>query len=181
MWSKKYVYLIVTVVFLSLLCSCTEGGRNMNFKMSPPEKSLVDLASTTYDQKQISEIAMFSGSLYALNRQYPIECIRKCDGLYRVSYLGDGIIAVLLFDRTGNSLYGSTYSTKLFASDFDGFVRGQSLDEVRAFDPDGEYLFLYTGRIDTPRVSSHYTKDGFLVTIEYNAVNEIISINKELI
>ena len=84
--------------------------------------------------------------------------------MYRVSYLGDGSIAIFLFDGSGNRLLGSTYSTQLLKSDFDGLVKGQSLDEVRAIDPNGEYLFLYTGRNDTPKVSSHYTKDGYLIT-----------------
>ena len=66
-------------------------------------------------------------------------------------------------------------------SDFDKLVKGQSLDEVRAIDPNGEYLFLYTGRNDAPKVSSHYTKDGYLITIEYDVSNVITSINEELI
>ena len=101
--------------------------------------------------------------------------------MYRVSYLGHGSIAVFLFDSSGNKIWGNTYSTQLLKSDFDGLVKGQSLDEVKAIDPNGEYLFLYTGRNDTPKVSSHYTKDGYLITIEYDVSNVIISINEELI
>ena len=55
------------------------------------------------------------------------------------------------------------------------------MKRTMAIDPNGEYLFLYTGRNDTPKVSSHYTKDGYLITIEYDVSNVIISINEELI
>ena len=75
---------------------------------------------------------------------------------------------------------GNIHRTTLFKSDFDRVAVGQSLDEVRAFDPNGEYIFLYTGS-GTPRVSSHYTKDGYCITIEYDVSNTIISINKGLI
>lgn len=153
----------------------------MKVEISPQDKSLVDLASTIYDESQLLEITTFNGSMNELNNSHTIECLRENNDKYRVSYLGDGKIAVLIFDDSGNMLLGNIYSTQLFKNDFDRLVKGQSLDEVRAVDPNGEYLFLYTGRNDTPKVSSHYTKDGYLITIEYDASNVIMSINKELI
>lgn len=176
----KYCSLISIIVMLLVLCSCIKGGK-LNIEISPPDKSLVDLTSKIYDETELSELTKFNGSLNELNIKYPIECLREDNGKYRVSYLGDGSIAIFLFDGSGNRISGSTYSTKLLKSDFDGLVKGQSLDEVRAIDPNGEYLFLNTGRNDTPKVSSHYTKDGYLITIEYDVSNEIISINGELI
>lgn len=177
----KYYSLISIIVMLLVMCSCTKGGSDLNIEISPPDKSLVDLASKIYDETELLELTKFNGSLNELNIKYPIECLREDNGMYRVSYLGDGIIAIFLFDGSGNRVLGSTYSTQLLKSDFDGLVEGRSLDEVRAIDPNGEYLFLYTGRNDTPKVSSHYTKDGYLITIEYDVSNVIISMNEELI
>ena len=139
------------------------------------------MASKTYDETDLSELAEFNGLLNELNTKCPIECLRKDNGVYRVSYLGDGRIAVLLFDSSGNKILGNTYRTQLLKSDFNGLAKGQSLDAVRAIDPNGEYLFLYTGRNDTPKESLHYTKDGYLITIQYDASCSIISINEELI
>lgn len=119
----------------------------MNIEISQPDKSLVDLASKTYDETDLSELAEFNGLLNELNTKCPIECLRKDNGVYRVSYLGDGRIAVLLFDSSGNKILGNTYRTQLLKSDFNGLAKGQSLDAVRAIDPNGEYLFLYTGRM----------------------------------
>ena len=164
-----------------VMCSCVKGGSNLNVEISPPDKSLVDLASKIYDETELLEITKFNGSLNALNTKYPIECLREDNGMYRVSYLGNGSIAVLLFDGSNNRLLGSTYITQLLKSDFDGLVKGQTLDDVRVIDPNGEYLFLDTGRNDTPKVSSHYTRDGYLITIEYDVSNVIININEELI
>ena len=153
----------------------------MNIEISQPDKSLADLASKTYDETDLSELAEFNGLLNELNTKYPIECLRKDNGVYRVSYLDDERIAVLLFDSSGNKILGNTYRTQLLKSDFNGLAKGQSLDAVRAIDPNGEYLFLYTGRNDTPKESLHYTKDGYLITIQYDASCSIISINEELI
>ena len=177
---KSFALISITIL-LFLLCSCAKGGSYLKIEISPSDKSLIDLASKIYDEAQLLELAKFNGSIDELNAQYPIECLREDNGMYRVSYLGDGSIAIFLFDGSGNRFFGSTYSTQLLKSDFDGLVKGQSLDEVRAIDPNGEYLFLYTGRNDTPKVSSHYTKDGYLITIEYDVSNVIISINEELI
>ena len=177
----KWFSLIATIVLVILICSCAKGGSNLKIEISPSDKSLVDLASKIYDETQLLELTKFNGSMNELNTKHPIECLRQDNGTYRVSYLGDGSIAVLLFDDSGNRLSGNIYSTLLLKSDFDSLVKGQLLDEVRLIDPNGEYLFLYTGRNDTPKVSSHYTKDGYLVTIEYDVSNVIISINEELI
>ena len=177
---KNIISIILCLVML-VLCSCTKGGSDLNIEISPPDKSLVDLASNVYDRTELLELAKFNGSLNELNIKYPIECLRKDNGTYRASYLGDGSIVIFLFDGSGNKIGGGTYSAQLLKSDFDGLVKGQSLDHVKAVDPNGEFLFLYTGRNDAPKVSSHYTKDGYLITVEYNASNAIIGINEELI
>lgn len=177
----KYFFLIFLTVMLLMICSCTKGGSDLNIEISPPDKSLVDLASKTYDEAELLELMKFDGLLNELNVKYPIECLREDNGMYRVSYLGDESVVIFLFDGSGNKLFGRTYSTQLLKSDFDKLLKGQSLDEVRAIDPNGEYLFLYTGRNDTPKESLHYTKDGYLITIQYDASCSIISINEELI
>lgn len=178
---KKSFALISIMILLLLLCSCAKGGSDLKIETSPSDKSLVDLASKIYEETELLELMKFSGSLNELNIKYPIECLREDNGMYRVSYLGDESVVIFLFDGSGNRLFGSTYSTQLLKSDFDKLVKGQSLDKVRAIDPNGEYLFLYTGRNDTPKVSFHYTKDGYLITIEYDVSNVITSINEKLI
>ena len=173
--------LIAIIVLLFMICSCAKGGSNLKIEISPPDKSLINLASKVYDEQQLLELAKFHGLLNELNAKYPIECLREDSGTYRASYLGDESIAVILFDDSGTKLLGNIYSVQLSKSDFDGLTKGQSIEEVKTIDPNGEYLFLYTGRNDTPKVSSHYTKDGYLITIEYDDFNTIISINEELI
>ena len=178
---KKCHSLIAIIALLFMVCFCAKGEYELKIEISPSEKSLIDLASKVYGEQQLMELAKSQGSLNELNTIYPIECLREDHGVYRASYLGDGSIAVILFDLSGNKLLGKTYSTPLTKSDYDGLTRGQSIREVKAIDPNGEYLFLYTGRNDTPRESSHYTKDGYLITIEYDDSNTIISINEKLI
>ena len=177
----KFTTLILTMAFLFLLCSCADGGNDLRIEVSPSDKSLIDLVSRIYDEQQLIEIAKFNGSLNEFNAKFRIECLRENNGTYRASYLGNGSIAVILFDDYGNRLLANIYSTYLLKSDFSGLAKGLLLEEVRRLDPNGEYLFLHTGRNDTPKVSYHYTKDGYLIIIEYDASNTITSMTQEFI
>lgn len=177
---RKYFLCIPVILLTMIFCSCVQKGGQIA-DISPTEKSLMELSSECYVESQLSEIAGFGGSMQKLNAKYPIECLRENGENYRVSYLGENQVVVLWFDRSGNRCKGNLYSIKKLKSDFDGLTPGQALDEVRAIDPDGEYSFLYTGKNDSPKVSTHCTKDGYLITVEYNASNVIVRVDKELI
>lgn len=173
--------LVLLAGMLILLTGCARPKRDLTIAVSPSDKSLIDLASGTYDETQLLELVGLQGSMDEIHAKYPMECVRKISDTYRAAYLGDGSIAVLLFDASGDRLTGKIYSTRLLKTDFDNVKQGIQLEEVRAIDPDGEYLFLYTGRNDVPKVSSHYTKDGYLITIEYDESNAVVSVEQELV
>ena len=65
--------------------------------------------------------------------------------------------------------------------DFESLNSTKTLDDVKKIDPNGEFLFLYTGRNDVPKISTHYTKDGYIILIEYEDNNQIVDITYELI
>ncbi len=156
-----------------------ESMNKLGFDIAPQNKSLIELTSRTYGKSQLVEIAAFDGSMEELNAQYPIECLREDNGVYRVSYLGDGSAVILLFDHLGNCLLGNLYGARRLKVDFDGL---KSLEDVRAIDPDGVFLLLDTRKESMPKASSHHcTKDGYLITIEYDASNAIMSMKEELI
>ena len=157
---EKSFALISIIILLFLFCSCAKGESDLKIEISPLDKSLIDWASKIYEEPQLSKLILFNGSIDVLNAQYPIECLRENSGIYRVAYLGNGSIAVLLFDNCGNKFRGNIYRTRLVKSDFESLAKGTPLEEVRKIDPNGEYLFLYTGGNDAPKVSSHYTKTG---------------------
>ncbi len=153
----------------------------MDVNISTSDKNLIELVSRIYDESQLNDISQFNGDINQLNDIYPIECLRKVGEYYRASYLGNYSVAIIIFDNSGKKLKGNIFSIQCLKSDFDELEKGKSLHEVKNIDPKGEYLFLYTGRNDTPRKSSHYTKDGYLITIEYDTSNNILSISEELI
>lgn len=177
---QKFI-LIIVVIPLCFLCSCTKRGINLDITLSSTDKNVTDLSSEIYEESQLLEIEKFDGSIDELGAKYPIECIREIDDSYRVVYLGVDKVAVLWFDNSGKKIMGKVYSSKLSNNDFNDLKEGMSVQDVQNVDPNGEYLFLYTGRNDTPRVSYHCTKDGYLISIEYDESNTITSIQKELL
>ena len=126
---KKGLALVTGVM---LMFSCAAAENELQAVVSPANQTIVALASKTYDDAQLLEISQFDGSLNELNAQYPAECVREENGLYRVSYLGSESVAALLFDGAGNRLLGRVYSAQLQKADFDAISAGQSLDDVRA-------------------------------------------------
>ena len=173
--------ILIAFVLINLLCACGNGGDEMNVELSLLDESIIELSSNVYESSQLNDIADFRGSIDELNEVYPIECLRKVDGLYRASYLGDDGVCVVLFDESGNSLFGRIYNTQLKKDDFALLSIGESVDSVKKIDPDGDYAFLNAGRNDFPKTSTHCTKDGYMITVRYSELSKIIGIETELI
>jgi len=168
MWHFKKIALIficlICVIFVG--CSAERGD----------EKAMnLDIRANyiSYRDEQLSEIEEFSGSMNNTTDLYKTNYIEKVEAGYRIIYRGETKILKLIFDDFGNKVADSVHSTTLTKSAFDTLCVGSSLSEVRAIDPNGEYLFLYTGRNDIPRISMHYTTDGFVITITYDKNNVI--------
>ena len=54
MRSAKYYFAAIVLMMLLVICSCTAGGTDLNIEISQTDKSLVDLASKTYDETDLS-------------------------------------------------------------------------------------------------------------------------------
>ena len=169
------------MILLCVLSACNKGECDLEIKISSPDKNLTELASKSYSNSQLLTIVEFEGTMVELNEQYPIECMRKIGNTYRVSYLGIDSVTVIVFDNNKHKIFGNVYSLFLSKTDFNSLDVGKVLNDVQKIDPNGEYLFLYTGRNDIPKISTHYTKDGYLYTITYDAKNVIVDIDCELI
>ncbi len=62
--------------------------------------------------------------------------------------------------------------------DFESLISGIStLEDVQSFAPNGEYLFLESGRGE-PRVSTHFTADNYVVSVEYDEHNRVARVTK---
>lgn len=174
-------YISVIIVLLLLLNACNNKIDSFNILSSSEDINMMEMIDKIYTDDQLNDIVNFSGTLDELNAQYAIECIREIEDSYRIAYLGKSKIGIITFNSEGVKVFGRVYCMSPAKEAFDDIAVGQSLDDVRAIDPDGEYIFLYTGRNDTPKVSTHFTDDGYMIKITYNDLNIVANISCELV
>jgi len=174
----KIMALLVIVALI--LVSCNRGN-SMKMKISEKEKSIQELLTKIYSEEQLDEISDLQLDMNGLNSEYPIQCLREIANGYRVAYRSIDSVLLVYFDFNNSKLFSQKHVFSKTKADFKNIKIGQSLDEVRAFDELGDYLFLYTGRTDTPRLSSHYTIDGYVFKISYDEDLKVVAIETELV
>ena len=186
---KKLKIISFVVVIICLLCSCGKK-ENEPFdieKCVSPNKNINRMFLKKYSQDEIEKIRKFDGTIEELNKEYPIKCVRKYvdneyyGTYYRISYLGEKSIGQVWYYADTEEFQVWRYNYSCPKRNFKKFKVGTHLDEVMETDPDGDYIFLYTGMTDAPKTSEHYTKDGYLITIDYDDDCKITKINEELI
>ena len=151
---------------------------DMNFGRLHMTQNIHSLTATTYNNDGLEEIKNFEGTYYELGAKHPGGCTKTVGGSLRVTFLGEGRIAVLMFDAQGNKLSGNVYTTTCTLSDLSGLQVGDTMEKVKQVHPDA-YFPLIT--MDKDRVrSEHYTSDGFMVTVFYEN-DQIAEIITELI
>ena len=165
-------------IIVILFCSCSKGEK---MKISDPQKNVLELLTDEYSEEQLDNIDSFANNFDALNDEFPVQCIRKNESGYQVIYRSTHSILIVYFDLNYNKTFSRKFSALMRKSEFDVISIGQSIDEVRDFDSNGDYLFLYTGRADFPKISSHYTSDGYLIEITYDDAYRVTNINSQLV
>ena len=164
-----------------MLSACTGGVKLMEIEITPVEANINDIILEEYSESTLKKICALNGNIHEYNRAYPIECIRNSVNGYRVIYRGSSHIALIWFDEAGEKIYTQLVELRNTAADYMEIELGETLETVRSMYPEGVYLFGSTGRNDAPRISSHYTIDGYIVYISYDSNYEVESITTELI
>ena len=195
MTDKRKIKIIpLLLAVLCLLCSCGKK-ENEPFdieKCVSPNININRMFLKKYSQDEIEKLYdfmfHFEGTIEELNKEYPIKCVRKYENddiyygtYYAIYYLGKQSICQVLYFKDIDELDIWYYKLSCPKQNFEKFKVGTHLDEVMETDPDGDYAFLYTGVNDAPKTSQHYTKDGYLITIDYDDDCKITKINEELI
>lgn len=173
---KIFSLLIIPI----LLVSCSKGD-TMKIQISNKQKSLFSLITTVYSDVQLEEMSELNMNFEELNEQYPIQCVRQDRDDYRIVYRSEDAVLLIYFDQNGEKLVSEKRKLSKIKSDFDNVKEGQSIDEIKQLDDSGDYIFLYTGRIDVKKISSHYTCDGYLIQISYNDDLCVESVQTEFI
>jgi len=175
---------MMTILLLLVGCNQTEMNEiTMDTNHNPGETFL-------YSDEQLTEIAELADAKDALMKQYPTSYVWSVSIVENdisnatpgvvLYYRGETKVLEIIFDgSSGRKISSHFYSTFCSRNAFDALEIGQSLTDVQRIDPEGKFYFLYTGRNDVPRVSKHYTTDGFFIRITYDMDNVIEKIEIE--
>lgn len=187
MFFKKILLLTLTLLLL-LTCSCTkddnddldpkennpkEEESNSTTEEPEPEKTFFELVTKIYDKSELLEIAKFEGTIEELNSIYPIECLYETNYGRVAIYLGKDNWILTVPIELDNIAWWREYINPLFQlellkSDFDKMQIGQTDDGISSLDINGDFsMFRPNVEPSRPRQSYHYTKDGYIISVEY--------------
>lgn len=171
----KY-FLLLLVIFINFT-ACADIGEDTNEMNNVQINSVsTEEISKLYTEEQLNEIIQQKTTIEKLTAQFPTEYICEIDDGYRAVYYGKNLVAVVIFDQNKMILFGRIYSCSNLKSEYEKLQIGNTLSDVQTIDSKGEYLFLYTGRNDTPKESTHYTSDKYVINITYDENNLISNI-----
>lgn len=154
--------------------------------VSDPEANAFDLIQHVYTDTELDEIDAQAQelTLKELHARYPVECVRDagdgsdCCVCY---YASEDRLLSLYFDADGNYVAILNRMHPLLSDEEADMIQiGESVSDIRERLPDGDYLFLYTGRSDVPRNSVFYTCSGYRIIVRYDDDMKVSSIVKEL-
>ena len=144
------------------------------------KQNILDCVTKRYSVEELNAICEDFDTITELHQQYPIEFGRSTDDGGFVAYLGENHIAILYFDMQGMKNYGRVSTLSVKKECFEDII-GTQVNKVQEIDPNGSYLFLYITHSDVSKVSTHYTEDGYLVELTYDAYYCVEKITIELI
>lgn len=188
---KSYILRLLAgmfaVTYIFILSGCNKKNENDMFNISDESANIIDVVTETYSDKDMfDKIDTEKYTLDKLNKLYPIEFIKKykrADDLYvdNVAYMTSYGYIIIYYDESGNYEFGKNIIAEKSLREFDVLNIGDSVDDVQKFDENGDFLFLYTGYTGLPRISQHYTTDGYIVMIHYDSDYSVTKIENRLI
>lgn len=175
--------LVITCIFLSG-CNRKDETR-VSFKVLDESTNIIDIISEKYSEDMFKEIQKHKYTLDELDKIYPIEFIKKYtnkdDVYFDIAYIISNGYVILHYDSSGNYVFGEKAVAERRLNEFDALSIGDSIDDVEKIDENGKFTFLYTGYTGTPKISYHYTVDGYIVMIHYDSNYIITKVENRLI
>ena len=184
---KTIVLLLVAVIALSAcLCGCSKNAKGFPVPVSDSKRSALELCKTPRKDSDLEKIYNYvkeGHTTEELNKKYAIECLRQVDDGYVVEYTGNDKLLVLNFDSDAKWVEKDKllcmYRMSSTRGTFDKLKVGDSVTAVQKADPTAFFPFLVSDYSDILE-TRHYTEDGYLTKITYDADRKISAITNEI-
>lgn len=179
--------LFALILLSACLCGCSPAPeKGFTIPVSPIDRSFYELCKKQYmdtELEQIYSLMVEENDMAKLDKSYPVECLRKDKDGYHIIYCGKRKILLLSFDQNAAFTEKPKLESIFFVTKtrgyFDELQPGDPIAKVQSIDPTGFYPFLIEGS-DAPKVSEHFTEDGYHTTIAYDADLNIVSVDYDV-
>lgn len=192
---KSLIFLVVLIFFITGCSSKSNNEMNNNEQVDyelrtsdeiielVSEKNVNDIITKEYSNKELKIIESTDLNIEELDKLYRIECIRidtsEVGSYYKVVYRSKNKYLFIYFDENGDKLYSFIYRMSKEKNKFDKVEVGKT-KKINIFFIDGKNGY-WPPRHWPVNLSSHFTKDGFIITYEYNGKNIVQDVKVETI
>lgn len=180
---RKIILTIIAILYiLSILCSCNEASLKednlMNTKMQYVEQDYLfidfDENNNLYSYKEFLE--NFTGELSPIIDKYNLSKYKSIGDMHYTMIKTDEGWILICF---GNDINECSYKLVNFSSniseyDMNKIIKGDTINDVKNIDPNGDYEFQSHSWSEYPQISYHFI-DEYCYMIEYidNVINTI--------
>ena len=181
---QSLIKIAIALLFLpALLSSCTDDiEEKMGIKVSDNNLSVYELSTYKLTKVQVELIKESNFSLQELNEKFPAQCVRKKGEAFRVIYVcadNEGLF-FLWYDNKGNLIVQRHIKPAIEMKTLDSVEKGLHIKDVMAIDETGDYFSYYASNPEWPKVSEHYTIEGYVFQVKYDDEWKVIDIKYEL-
>lgn len=188
----KLKIFVIVLLFLTAGCNNKNKVEEMNYEERNmndlialiSDENVNDIITMEYSNKKLNEIESSDLDLENLDKKYKIECIRKDTyypfSTYKVVYKSKNKFLIICFDDKGEKLYAFAPRMSNEKQKFDSIEIGKDNrnkvylnDSNLSLIPELDFVISHNSNL-----SAHYTKDGYLITFEYDE-NGIVIDKKE--
>ena len=181
---RRFKIVFIFCVILCLISGCRtskEDAQTLHFV--DEKENCMDIVKQSVSHKILMNAVDEKLSLKDMSKKIPLEFIREIDNNYRSIVKTEQGWVLLFFDSDGTFLriqeLGALNSTS--KDDFLEVTVGMSVYDIQEIDPKGNYNFMYASWSEYPRMSFHYTSDGYEIIVSYNSRYNVINIYTGLI
>lgn len=184
---KKNLIIVIVLLFLTAGCNNKNKVEEMNYEERnmndiialTSDENVNDIITKEYSNKELNEIESSDLNLENLDKIYRIECIRKDTyypfSSYKVVYKSKNKFLIICFDEKGEKLYGFSPRMSNEKHKFDSVEIGKD-KKTKIYLNDLNLSLI--SELDSlirhdSSLSAHYTKDGYLITFDYDE-NDIV-------
>lgn len=179
---KKMLLIVVLFIVLYLCFYTGSKERLMKTEISDNSLNVIDLITKKYSDSDLKYMSSLDYTLKEQDKNYSIECLRKInDGDYKAIYRSEDQFLFVIFDKKGNKKFSHVVAASPNKEEFETLKNGSYILEVKKVDSTQEYNVGNISSSSSSKLTRHFTKDGFQVTIFYDKNFNISEVKYELL